>query len=71
MKKFKIPSYAFDFINGLLRINGNIALSNKTPANDVGNRIISTLLIKIRTPELGIFIFDINGWVDEQSYNVI
>ena len=29
MKKFKIPSYAFDFIDGLLRTNGDITLSNK------------------------------------------
>lgn len=67
MKKFKIPSCSF-YINGFFRINGDISLSNKTPANDVGNRIINTLLIKIRIPELEIFIFDINGWVDEQSY---
>lgn len=71
MKKFKIPSYAFDFINGLLRINGDIALSNKTPANDVTNRIINTFLIKPRTPEPGIFIFDINGWVDEHVIEMI
>lgn len=71
MKKFKIPSYAFDFINGLLYINGDIALSNKTPANDIANRIINTLLIKHRTPEPGIFIFDINGWVDEHVVEII
>lgn len=71
MKKFKISSYAFDFINGLLRINGDIAVSNKTPANDVTNRIINTFLIKPRTPEPGIFIFDINGWVDKHFVEMI
>ena len=70
MKKFKIPSCSF-YINGFFRINGDIALSNKTPANDVGNRIINTLLIKIRIPELGFFIFDINGWVDEHIVEMI
>ena len=71
MKKFKIPIYAFDFINGLLRINGDIALSKKTTANDVKNRIINTFLINPRTPEPGIFIFDINGWVDEHVVEMI
>ena len=71
MKKFKIPSYAFDFIDGLLHINGNIALSNKTSANDVANRIIKKFLIKPSTPEPGIFIFDINGWVDEHVVEMI
>lgn len=71
MKKFKIPSYAFDFINGLLHINKNIALSNKTPANDVTHRIIKTFLIKPRTPGPEIFIFDINEWVDEHVVEMI
>lgn len=65
MKRFKIPNYSFDFIDGLLRINGDIALSNKTPAIEVTNRIIDIFLTKPSTPQPGIFIFDIDGWVDE------
>ena len=71
MKKFKIPSYAFDFIDGLLRTNGDITLSNKIPANDVANRITNTFLSKPKTPEPGIFIYDINGWVDEHMIELI
>ncbi|WP_141213379.1 hypothetical protein [Janthinobacterium sp. PC23-8] len=63
MKKFKIPSYAFDFINGSLRINEDIALSSKTPANDVINSIVNIFLAKPKTSEPGIFTFDINGWI--------
>ena len=29
MKKFEIPGYIFDFIDGLLLVNGIIALSKK------------------------------------------
>ena len=62
MKKFKIQSYAFDFIDGLLRTTGDIALSNKIPANDVANRITKTFLSKPKTPELEIlFLISTDG----------
>ena len=65
MKKFKIPSYIFYFIDELMLANGEIALSRKIPSNDVTNKTINTFQKKSGTTGLGIFIFDIKGWVGD------
>ncbi|WP_139176147.1 MULTISPECIES: hypothetical protein [unclassified Janthinobacterium] len=71
MKKFEIPSYIFDFIDGLLLINEEIALSKKTPANDFINKIINTFHTKPTTTGTGIYVFDINGWVGDYVVELI
>ena len=71
MKKFEIPSYIFDFIDGLLLFNGEIVLSKKTPANDFINSIINTFHIKPTTTGTGLYIFDINGWVGDYVVELI
>lgn len=71
MKKFEIPGYIFDFIDGLLLVNGEIALSKKTPANDFINIIIATFHTKPTTTGTGLYIFDINGWVGDYAVELI
>ena len=71
MKKFEIPSYIFDFIDGLLLVNGEIALSKKTPANDFINSTINTFHTKPSTTGTGMYIFDINGWVGDYVVELI
>ena len=71
MKKFEIPSHIFDFIDGLLLVNGEIALSKKTPANDFINSIINTFHTKPTTTGTGVYIFDINGWVGDYVVELI
>jgi len=71
MKKFEIPGYIFDFIDGLLLVNGEIALSKKTPANDFTNSIINTFHTKPTTTGTGLYIFDINGWVGDYVVELI
>ena len=71
MKKFEIQNYIFDFIDGLLLINGEIALSKKTPANDFINSIINTFHTKPTTTGTGLYIFDINGWVGDYVVELI
>ncbi|MGK5061479.1 hypothetical protein [Janthinobacterium sp. LB3P112] len=69
MKKFEIPNYIFDFIDGLLLVNGENTLSKKTPANDFINSIVNTFHTKPTTTGTGMYIFDINGWVDDYVVN--
>jgi hypothetical protein len=71
MKKFEIPSYIFDFIDGLLLVNGEIALSKKTPATDFINSIINIFHTKPTTTGTGMYIFDINGWVGDYVVELI
>ncbi|NVI83189.1 hypothetical protein [Janthinobacterium sp. BJB401] len=71
MKKFEIPGYIFDFIDGLLLVNGEIALSKKIPANDFINSIINTFQTKPTTTGAGLYIFDINGWVGDYVVELI
>lgn len=71
MKKFKIPGYAFDFIDGLMLLNGKVVLSKKTPATDFINSIINTFHTKPTTTGTGMYIFDINGWVGEYVVELI
>lgn len=71
MKKFEIPGYIFDFIDGLLLVNGEIALSKKTPANDFINSIINIFHTKPTTTGTGMYIFDINGWVGDYVVELI
>ena len=47
-----MPSYNFDFINGFLRINGEIVLSKNTPANEIAARIFNTFHIKQKNKNL-------------------
>ena len=71
MKKFEIPGYIFDFIDGLLLVNGEIVLSKKTPANDFINSIINIFHTKPTTTGTGLYIFDINGWVGDYVVELI
>lgn len=71
MKKFEIPGYIFDFIDGLLLVNGEIVLSKKTPANDFINSIINIFHTKPTTTGTGMYIFDINGWVGDYVVELI
>lgn len=71
MKKFEIPGYIFYFIDGLLLVNGKIALSKKTPANDFINSIINTFHTKPTSTGTGMYIFDINGWVGDYVVELI
>lgn len=71
MKKFKIPGYAFDFIDGLLLLNGKVVLSKKTPVINFINSIINTFHTKPTTIETGMYIFYINGWVGEYVVELI
>ena len=71
MKKFEIPGYIFDFIDGLLLVNGEIVLSKKTPANDFINSIINTFHTKPTSTGTGMYIFDINGWVGDYVVELI
>ena len=71
MKKFEIPTYIFYFIDGLLLVNGEIALSKKTPANDFINSIINTFHTEPTTTGTGMYIFDINGWVGDYVVELI
>jgi hypothetical protein len=71
MKKFEIQNYIFDFIDGLLLINGEIALSKKTPANDFIDIIINIFHTKPTTIGTGMYIFDINGWVGDYVVELI
>lgn len=71
MKKFEIPIYIFDFIDGLLLVNGEIVLSKKTPANDFINSIINIFHTKPTTTGTGMYIFDINGWVGDYVVELI
>ena len=71
MKKFELPGCIFDFIDGLLLVNGEIALSKKTPANDFINSIINTFHTKPSTTGTGMYIFDINGWVGDYVVELI
>lgn len=71
MKKFEIQNYIFDFIDGLLLINGEIALSKKTSANDFINSIINTFHTKPTTTGTGMYVFDINGWVGDYVVELI
>lgn len=71
MKKFEIPGYIFDFIDGLLLVNGEIVLSKKTPANDFINSTINTFHTKPTSTGTGMYIFDINGWVGDYVVELI
>jgi hypothetical protein len=71
MKKFEIPSYIFDFIDGLLLVNKEIALSKKTPANYFINSIINTFNTKPTTTGTGMYTFDISGWVGDYVVELI
>ncbi|WP_158301296.1 hypothetical protein [Janthinobacterium sp. BJB426] len=71
MKKFEIPGCIFDFIDGLLIVNGEIALSKKIPATDFINSIINIFHTIPTTTAVGMYIFDINGWVDEYVVELI
>ena len=71
MKKFDIPGYIFDFIDGLLLVNGEIVLSKKTPANDFINSIINIFHTKPTTTGTGMYIFDINGWIGDYVVELI
>lgn len=71
MKKFEIQGYTFDFIDGLLLLNGSVALSKKTPTNDFINSLINTFHTKPTTTGLGMYIFYINGWVGDRIVELI
>ncbi len=71
MKKFEIPGCIFDFIDGLLLVNGEIVLSEKTPANDFINSIINIFHTKPTTTGTGMYIFDINGWIGDYVVELI
>ncbi|WP_425252408.1 hypothetical protein ACPJXG_22635 [Janthinobacterium sp. NFX145] len=71
MKKFEIPGCIFDFIDGVLLVNGEIALSKKTSANDFINSIINIFHIIPTTTAAGMYIFDINGWVGDYVVELI
>ncbi|HEU4817796.1 hypothetical protein [Janthinobacterium sp.] len=71
MKKIEIPGYIFDFIDGSLIINGEVTLSKKTPAKHFINKIVNIFHIQPKTTGPGVYVFEINDWIDDHIVELI